>query len=159
MNSLFWVEHKKTQKPIAFARATGDNVFNAIIWDMVVDPLYQGIGLGKAVMERLAQELLEKGIVNIALYSKPEFLAFIDPWERGEHMAHTRRHNTTGEKVLAAENPILICSERTVKRDDSVIDPLQLRANLAIKYYYSPENIQKRTVKSGLNESTPSLDE
>ncbi|KAJ9169803.1 hypothetical protein P3X46_017954 [Hevea brasiliensis] len=34
---------------------------------MVVDPLYQGIGLGKAVMKRLVQELLEKGIVNIAL--------------------------------------------------------------------------------------------
>ncbi|KAF2286911.1 hypothetical protein GH714_035279 [Hevea brasiliensis] len=66
-NSLLGLEHKKTQKPVAFARATGDNVFNAIIWDMVVDPSYQGIGLGKAVMERLVQELLEKGIVNIAL--------------------------------------------------------------------------------------------
>ncbi|KAJ9158821.1 hypothetical protein P3X46_024367 [Hevea brasiliensis] len=42
---------------------------------MVVDPSYQGIGLGKAVMERLVQELLEKGIVNIAL--PPGFV--VDP--------------------------------------------------------------------------------
>ncbi|KAJ9178423.1 hypothetical protein P3X46_010308 [Hevea brasiliensis] len=33
-NSLLWVEHKKTQKLVAFARVTGDNVFNAIIWDV-----------------------------------------------------------------------------------------------------------------------------
>jgi GNAT superfamily N-acetyltransferase len=78
-NSLLWVEYKKTQKPVAFARATGDGVFNAIIWDVVVDPSFQGIGLGKAVMERLMEELLEKGIINIALYSEPRVLGFYRP--------------------------------------------------------------------------------
>ncbi|CAK7326447.1 unnamed protein product [Dovyalis caffra] len=78
-NSLLWVEYKKTQKPVAFARATGDGVFNAIIWDVVVDPSFQGIGLGKAVMERLIEELLEKGIINIALYSEPRVLGFYRP--------------------------------------------------------------------------------
>uniref|UniRef100_A0A2P2QM06 Uncharacterized protein MANES_13G005500 n=1 Tax=Rhizophora mucronata TaxID=61149 RepID=A0A2P2QM06_RHIMU len=77
--SVLWVEHKKTQKPVAFARATGDGVFNAIIWDVVVDPSYQGIGLGKAVMERLLEELSDKGIVNIALYSEPRVLGFYRP--------------------------------------------------------------------------------
>ncbi|KAF5751984.1 putative N-acetyltransferase [Tripterygium wilfordii] len=78
-NSLLWIEHKKSEKPVAFARATGDGVFNAIIWDVVVDPSYQGIGLGKAVMERLMEELLEKGIINIALYSEPRVLGFYRP--------------------------------------------------------------------------------
>ncbi|GMJ04578.1 Serotonin N-acetyltransferase 2, GCN5-related N-acetyltransferase 1 [Hibiscus trionum] len=77
--SMLWVEHKKSQKPVAFARATGDGVFNAIIWDVVVDPSFQGIGLGKAVMERLIEELLEKGICNIALYSEPRVLGFYRP--------------------------------------------------------------------------------
>ncbi|KAE8690913.1 putative S-acyltransferase [Hibiscus syriacus] len=77
--SLLWVEHKRSQKPVAFARATGDGVFNAIIWDVVVDPSFQGIGLGKAVMERLIEELLEKGICNIALYSEPRVLGFYRP--------------------------------------------------------------------------------
>ncbi|GLT63450.1 hypothetical protein SLA2020_360150 [Shorea laevis] len=75
-DSLLWVEYSKTQKPVAFARATGDGVFNAIIWDVVVDPSFQGIGLGKAVMERLIEELLQKGICNIALYSEPRVLGF-----------------------------------------------------------------------------------
>ncbi|KAJ0094215.1 hypothetical protein Patl1_16596 [Pistacia atlantica] len=78
-NSLLWIEYKRTQKPVAFARATGDDVFNAIVWDVVVDPSFQGIGLGKAVMERLIEELLAKGIYNIALYSEPRVLGFYRP--------------------------------------------------------------------------------
>ncbi|XXG55273.1 hypothetical protein AAC387_Pa03g2975 [Persea americana] len=77
--SLFWIEHAKTRKPVAFARATGDGVFNAIIWDVVVDPSYQGFGLGKAVMERLIRELLDRGISNIALYAEPKVLGFYRP--------------------------------------------------------------------------------
>ncbi|RVW44662.1 Serotonin N-acetyltransferase 2, chloroplastic [Vitis vinifera] len=77
--SVQWVEYRKTQRPVAFARATGDGVFNAIIWDVVVDPSFQGIGLGKAVMERLLEELLGKGITNIGLYSEPRVLGFYRP--------------------------------------------------------------------------------
>ncbi|KAK4410393.1 Serotonin N-acetyltransferase 2, chloroplastic [Sesamum angolense] len=78
-DALLWIEYEKTKRPVAFARATGDGVFNAIIWDVVVDPTFQGIGLGKAVMERLVTDLLEKGINNIALYSEPRVLGFYRP--------------------------------------------------------------------------------
>ncbi|KAK2971866.1 hypothetical protein RJ640_000883 [Escallonia rubra] len=37
-DTLMWYEYEKTKRPVAFARATGDGVFNAIIWDVVVDP-------------------------------------------------------------------------------------------------------------------------
>lgn len=77
--SLLWVEEKRSGKVVAFARATGDDVFNAIIWDVVVDPALQGIGLGKAVMERLMANLLDKGITNIALYAEPHVLGFYRP--------------------------------------------------------------------------------
>ncbi|CAL1410714.1 unnamed protein product [Linum trigynum] len=78
-SSLLWVQDKRSGWPVAFARATGDGVFNAIIWDVVVDPSFQGIGLGKAVIERLVDEILEQGIVNIALYSEPRVLGFYRP--------------------------------------------------------------------------------
>ncbi|XP_057481649.1 GCN5-related N-acetyltransferase 1, chloroplastic [Actinidia eriantha] len=78
-DEILWIEYEKTKRPVAFARATGDGVFNAIIWDVVVDPSFQGIGLGKAVMERLVTELLRKGITNIALYSEPRVLGFYRP--------------------------------------------------------------------------------
>lgn len=98
---LVWVENEKTKRPVAFARATGDGVFNAIIWDVVVDPSFQGIGLGKAVMERMVTALLDKGITNIALYSEPRVLGFYKPMGfvadpdgiRG--MVYTRKRKTT----------------------------------------------------------------
>lgn len=64
---------------MAFARATGDGVFNAVVWDVVVDPSFQGIGLGKAVMERLVQDLLAKGVTNIGLYAEPRVIGFYRP--------------------------------------------------------------------------------
>ncbi|AAG29227.1 unknown protein [Arabidopsis thaliana] len=78
-DALLWVEYEKTRRPVAFARATGDGVFNAIIWDVVVDPSFQSCGLGKAVMERLIEDLQVKGICNIALYSEPRVLGFYRP--------------------------------------------------------------------------------
>lgn len=77
--SMLWVEEKRSGKVVAFSRATGDDVFNAIIWDVVVDPALQGIGLGKAIMERLMASLLDKGITNIALYAEPHVLGFYRP--------------------------------------------------------------------------------
>ncbi|KAL6273212.1 hypothetical protein ACE6H2_023904 [Prunus campanulata] len=63
------MKYRKTKRPMAFARATGDDIFNAIIWDMVVDPSFQqlglGLGLGKAVMEKLVEELVAKEICNV----------------------------------------------------------------------------------------------
>jgi N-acetylglutamate synthase-like GNAT family acetyltransferase len=38
---------------IGFARATSDGVFRATIWDVVIDPTYQGGGLGRKLVETL----------------------------------------------------------------------------------------------------------
>jgi ribosomal protein S18 acetylase RimI-like enzyme len=78
-DAMVWIEERKTQNAVAFARATGDGVFNAIIWDVVVDPSFQGIGLGKAVVERLIEDLVGRGILNIALYSEPRVIGFYRP--------------------------------------------------------------------------------
>ncbi len=56
---------------VGFARATGDKVFNATIWDMVVRPSYQGCGVGRLVMEELLKELDISGIPLVTLYADP----------------------------------------------------------------------------------------
>ncbi|MEL6222751.1 MAG: GNAT family N-acetyltransferase [Cyanobacteria bacterium J06627_8] len=47
---------------IGFARATSDGVFRATIWDVVVHPTYQGLGLGR----KLVQTVLMHPHVNRA---------------------------------------------------------------------------------------------
>ncbi len=38
---------------VGFARATSDGVFRATIWDVMIDPDYQGAGLGRRLVETL----------------------------------------------------------------------------------------------------------
>ena len=41
------------QTLIGMARATSDHAFNATIWDVLVDPEYQGQGLGRMLVDRM----------------------------------------------------------------------------------------------------------
>ena len=38
-------------KMIGFARATSDGIYRATIWDVVIHPDYQGVGLGQKLIE------------------------------------------------------------------------------------------------------------
>jgi ribosomal protein S18 acetylase RimI-like enzyme len=40
-------------KLIGFARATSDGVYRATIWDVVIDPDYQRLGLGRKLVETI----------------------------------------------------------------------------------------------------------
>jgi len=59
----------KSRRLIGISRATSDHVFNATIWDVLVDPKYQGMGLGKALVEQSVRTLLRRGISNISLFA------------------------------------------------------------------------------------------
>ncbi|XP_020591953.1 serotonin N-acetyltransferase 2, chloroplastic [Phalaenopsis equestris] len=101
-DALVWLEEDGEGGegvPVAFARATGDGAFNAVVWDVVVEPALQGTGLGKAVMERLLGDLRDRGIGNIALYAEPEVVGFyrmlgfaVDP-AGIKGMVYSRRKN------------------------------------------------------------------
>ena len=46
---------------IGFARATSDGIYRAAIWDVIVDPGYQGMGLGRKLVQTvLAHPLVSK---------------------------------------------------------------------------------------------------
>lgn len=68
--TAFWAQNRKPEdwavalansKPIVsawdgdrligFARATSDGIYRATIWDVVIDPDYQGAGLGRKLVE------------------------------------------------------------------------------------------------------------
>uniref|UniRef100_A0A0D9X3D9 aralkylamine N-acetyltransferase n=1 Tax=Leersia perrieri TaxID=77586 RepID=A0A0D9X3D9_9ORYZ len=75
-SEVVWLQEDSSNSVVAFARAAGDGVFNAVVWDVVVEPSCQGLGLGRAVMERLVAGLRAKGVSNIALYAEPRVVGF-----------------------------------------------------------------------------------
>lgn len=69
-------EGNQQKKLIGMARATSDHAFNATIWDVLVDPSYQGQGLGKALIEKLVRSLLQRDIGNISLFADSQVVEF-----------------------------------------------------------------------------------
>eukprot|EP00271_Cylindrocystis_brebissonii_P016136 TRINITY_DN3935_c0_g3_i2.p1 TRINITY_DN3935_c0_g3~~TRINITY_DN3935_c0_g3_i2.p1 ORF type:complete len:291 (-),score=56.92 TRINITY_DN3935_c0_g3_i2:513-1385(-) len=65
-----------TRELIGLARATSDHAFNATIWDVLVDPLYQGQALGKALVEQMIRALLRRDIGNITLFADSKVVEF-----------------------------------------------------------------------------------
>ncbi|CAN6581670.1 unnamed protein product [Malus baccata var. baccata] len=65
----YMTEGNHQKKLIGMARATSDHAFNATIWDVLVGPSYQGQGLGKALVEKIIQALLQRDIGNISLFA------------------------------------------------------------------------------------------
>uniref|UniRef100_A0A0E0L3W1 aralkylamine N-acetyltransferase n=1 Tax=Oryza punctata TaxID=4537 RepID=A0A0E0L3W1_ORYPU len=69
-------EGEERKQLIGMARATSDHAFNATIWDVLVDPSYQGQGLGKALMEKVIRTLLQRDISNITLFADNKVVDF-----------------------------------------------------------------------------------
>lgn len=65
-----------SEQLIGLARATSDHAFNATIWDVLVDPEFQGQGLGKALVEQMVRSLLRKDISNITLFADSKVVDF-----------------------------------------------------------------------------------
>ena len=53
-----WRHDEKFPRLVGFAMCTGDGVIEATIWDVAVNPVYQGLGLGKELMNYILKELI-----------------------------------------------------------------------------------------------------
>lgn len=71
LNSLAVVSAWEEGVLVGFARATGDQVFNATVWDVAVRPTHQRRGLGRLVMIELLKELDAYDIPLVTLYADP----------------------------------------------------------------------------------------
>lgn len=70
-NSLVVVSAWDESLLVGFARATGDQVFNATVWDVAVRPSYQRKSIGHLIMSTLLKELDSFSIPLITLYADP----------------------------------------------------------------------------------------
>tara|TARA_B100000579_G_scaffold418214_1_gene415538 strand:+ start:60 stop:602 length:543 start_codon:yes stop_codon:yes gene_type:complete len=71
-----WQHDPKFPKLIGFARCTGDGVIDATIWDVAINPVYQGYGLGKQLMTYLMINLKREGISRVTLFADSDVIKF-----------------------------------------------------------------------------------
>ena len=71
-----WQHDPKFPRLIGFARCTGDGVIDATIWDVAINPVYQGYGLGKQLMSYLMRSLKREGIRRVTLFADSDVINF-----------------------------------------------------------------------------------
>ena len=71
-----WQHDSKFPRLIGFARCTGDGVIDATIWDVAINPVYQGFGLGKLLMSYLMRRLKREGISRVTLFADSDVINF-----------------------------------------------------------------------------------
>ena len=71
-----WQHDPKFPRLIGFARCTGDGVIDATIWDVAINPVYQGYGLGKQLMSYLMKSLKREGISRVTLFADSDVITF-----------------------------------------------------------------------------------
>ena len=55
------------ERLIGFARATSDGIYRAAIWDVVVDPDFQGMGLGRKLVQTVLSHPLVSRVERVYL--------------------------------------------------------------------------------------------
>ena len=71
-----WQHDPKFPRLIGFARCTGDGIIDATIWDVAINPVYQGNGLGKQLMLYLMRCLKREGISRVTLFADSDVIDF-----------------------------------------------------------------------------------
>jgi len=63
----FSIRHNK--KLIGYARVSGDKTFYWSIWDVIVHPEYQGLGLGRLLVDEIVKWIKKRQFIKIFLFS------------------------------------------------------------------------------------------
>lgn len=63
---------------VGTARVLTDGAYYATIWDVIVDPAFQGRGIGRALMRRAVEPFLGRGFAFIALFAAEGKEGFYD---------------------------------------------------------------------------------
>lgn len=69
-NSLCFGLYTDSKEQVGFARVVTDYVFFGNIMDVIIDPDYQGNGLGKTLVEFMLNHSVVKGLQTITLKTK-----------------------------------------------------------------------------------------
>ncbi|MFM7732351.1 MAG: GNAT family N-acetyltransferase [Cyanobium sp.] len=71
-----WRHDPRLPRLVGFARCTGDGVVDATVWDVAVHPLYQGVGLGRQLMDYVLDELRRMEVERVSLFADPDVVGF-----------------------------------------------------------------------------------
>ncbi len=77
-NSWYSISLYDSNKLIGFGRVIADGVHHALIVDLIIDPDYQGMGLGSSHLDRLVSKCKDYKIRDIQLFAAKDKYVFYE---------------------------------------------------------------------------------
>ena len=84
----------KTDRLIAFARVVTDEIYKALVLDVIVAPAARQMGLGRALMDAVIAHPALAGVRHLELYCRPDMVPFYQRWNfepAGDDLRFMRR--------------------------------------------------------------------
>jgi GNAT superfamily N-acetyltransferase len=69
-----------SKRLVAFSRILTDYVYRAVVFDVIVEPTYRGNGLGRILMDAIANHPALKSVETLILYCLPELIPMYKKW-------------------------------------------------------------------------------
>jgi GNAT superfamily N-acetyltransferase len=98
-HSWFDVSAYDGDRLVGMGRIVGDGVLHALLADIIVEPDYQGLGIGSRIVERLAEECRQHRISDVQLFCARGKRGFY------ERLGFTARSDDAPGMELAAAVP------------------------------------------------------
>lgn len=87
---VFGLAQRDSGRLVGFARVLTDDVYLALVLDVVVAADFQGTGLGAALMDAVVGHPRVAGVRSVELVCQPDLLAFYRRWGFTEKVGESR---------------------------------------------------------------------
>jgi len=82
--------HSETERLVAFARVITDDVYLAVVLDVIVAPAARGSGVGAILMEAIVGHPRLADVDSVELVCQPALFPFYRRWGFTEQVGHSR---------------------------------------------------------------------
>ena len=88
-----------------FARVLSDEVYLALILDVIVSPRLRGTGLGAALMDAIVNHPKVRGARSVELVCQPDLMPFYRRWGFTDQVGQSRLMRRTNDPALLTPGP------------------------------------------------------
>lgn len=99
MNSWYVIAAYEGELLVGFGRVVSDQVIHAMIYDMIVHPDYQNLGIGGEILERLVRRCWEAGLRDVQLFCAVGKQAFYE-----KHGFCARQEDAPGMQLILSRD-------------------------------------------------------
>lgn len=97
---VFAVIYRSADQLVGFARVLTDEVYLAVVLDVIVAPEFRGIGLGAVLLDAIVGHPRLAGVRNVELVCQPELVSFYRRWGFTERVGRSRLMRRTDDPLL-----------------------------------------------------------